>query len=196
MALKIMSEGVGIRSTARILELDVNTVQEWLMKGSEHMEAISHYMIHELHIPQVQVDEMWAILGKRDELAPQKRNNRWVWSAIDPQSKLLLVLQTSQQSASAIAHANPNEGQWFAKAVGTENSSYGSWHHRPHLHNGGIAYVSCSTISSASSEENSCTADSWSCIADSWSIALSLSHGRKKCAFDAEMKRVDCRIAR
>ena len=56
MALKIMSEGVGIRSTARILELDVNTVQEWLRKGSEHMEAISHYMIHELHIPQVQVE--------------------------------------------------------------------------------------------------------------------------------------------
>ena len=56
MALKIMSEGVGIRSTARILELDVNTVQEWLRKGSEHMEA----MIHELHIPQVQ----WMRCGR------------------------------------------------------------------------------------------------------------------------------------
>ena len=98
MALKIMSEGVGIRSTARILELDVNTVQEWLMKGSEHMEAISHYMIHDLHIPQVQVDEMWAILGKRDDLAPQKRNNRWVWTAIDPQSKLLLDFLIADRS--------------------------------------------------------------------------------------------------
>jgi len=65
MALKIMSEGVGIRSTARILELDVNTVQDWLSQSAEHMEAISRYMINELHIPQVQVDELWAILGKR-----------------------------------------------------------------------------------------------------------------------------------
>ena len=84
MALKIMSEGVGIQSTTRILDLDANTVQDWLSQAAEHMEAISHYMIHDLHIPQVQVDELWAILGKRDELSPQKRNTCWVWTAIDP----------------------------------------------------------------------------------------------------------------
>ena len=107
MALKIMSEGVGIRSTARILELDVNTVQDWLSQSAEHMEAISRYMINELNIPQVQVDELWAILGKRDELAPQKRNTCWVWTAIDPQSKLLLdflIADRSLESAQIFIH--------------------------------------------------------------------------------------------
>jgi hypothetical protein len=63
LALKI--EGVGIRSTARILDLDVNTVQDWLKKGSGHMEAVSNYLMRELNLSQVQVDELWALLGER-----------------------------------------------------------------------------------------------------------------------------------
>ena len=185
-------------------------------------------MIHELHIPQVQVDELWAIPGKRDELASQKRNTRWIWSATDPESKLwlgFLIADRSLEATQVFIHQiaqllapgciplflsdrwKPyaiailtHFGHWvdisseygrrrlprwmllpalaYAQVVKRRVRKrlvsvkykvvYGSWHHRPHLDNGGIAYVSCSTISSASSEENSC-------IADSWSIALSLS---------------------
>jgi hypothetical protein len=83
LALKIMSAGVGIQSTSRILDLDANTVQDWLKQGAEHMEVISRYLIRELNLSQVQVDELWSLLGERNELAPQKRNTRWVWSAMD-----------------------------------------------------------------------------------------------------------------
>ncbi len=101
MALKIMSEGVGIQSTARILDLDANTVQDWLKQGSEHMETISRYLIRELNLSQVQVDELWALLGERDELALQKRNTRWVWSAIDSASKLWLGFLIADRSLEA-----------------------------------------------------------------------------------------------
>ena len=74
-ALKVMAEGLGIRSTARALDLDANTVQDWLKQGAKHMEAVSDYLMRELNLSQVQVDELWALLGERDELAPQKRNN-------------------------------------------------------------------------------------------------------------------------
>ena len=80
LALKVMSEGLGIQSTARALDVDANTVQDWLKQGAENMEAISRYLIHELNLSQVQVDELWSLLGERDELAPHKRNNRWIWS--------------------------------------------------------------------------------------------------------------------
>jgi len=101
MALKIMSEGVGIRSTARILDLDANTVQDWLEQGAKHIEAISNHLIHNLHLNQVQVDELWSLLGKRDELAPQQRNNRWIWSAIDSESKLWLGFVIGDRSLEA-----------------------------------------------------------------------------------------------
>ncbi len=107
LALKIMSEGVGIQSTARILDLDANTVQDWLKQGAEHMEAVSNYLIRELNLSQVQVDELWALLGERDELVPQKRNIRWIWSAIDPQSKLwlgFLIADRSQEAAQVFIH--------------------------------------------------------------------------------------------
>ena len=83
-ALKALAEGLGIQATARVLDVDAETVQDWLSQAAEHMEAISRYLIHELHLSQVQVDELWSLLGERDELTPQKRNTRWIWSAIDP----------------------------------------------------------------------------------------------------------------
>ena len=107
MALKIMSEGVGIRSTSRILDLDANTVQDWLKQGAEHMDAISGYLIRELNLTQLQVDELWSLLGKRDELAPQKRHTPWVWIATDPESKLwldFLIADRSLESAQVFIH--------------------------------------------------------------------------------------------
>jgi len=56
-ALKALAEGLGIQ-TARVLDVDADTVQDWLSQAAEHMEAISRYLIHELHLNQVQVDEL------------------------------------------------------------------------------------------------------------------------------------------
>ena len=72
--------------------------------------------------------------------------------------------------------------------MGATNTGYGSRHHRPCVEHGGAPFVSCSTMASASAEENSS-------IADSWSIALSLSRKGKKRTFDAEMKPVECKVA-
>ena len=102
-----MAEGLGIQSTARALDVDANTVQDWLSQAAEHMEAVSNYLMRELNLSQVRVDELWALLGKRDELAPQKRNTRWVWSATDPESKLwlgFLIADRSLESAQVFIH--------------------------------------------------------------------------------------------
>jgi hypothetical protein len=68
---------LSIQATARVLDVDADTVQDWLAQAAEHMEAISRYLIHDLHLSQVQVDELWSLLGERDELGPQKRNTRY-----------------------------------------------------------------------------------------------------------------------
>ena len=60
-ALKVMAEGLCIRSTARALDLDANTVQDWLKQGAEHTEAVSNYLIRELNLTQLQVDELWSV---------------------------------------------------------------------------------------------------------------------------------------
>ena len=58
-----LAEGLGIRGTARVFELDPNTVLEWLVEAAEHLKAFSGYFLCELHINQVQLDELYAVLS-------------------------------------------------------------------------------------------------------------------------------------
>jgi len=83
-ALKALAEGLDIQATARVFEVEPDTVQDWLNQAAGHMEAVSRYLLHDLHLSQVQVDELWALLGLRQEKS--MRNCRWVWSAVDPVS--------------------------------------------------------------------------------------------------------------
>lgn len=100
-ALKALAEGLDIRATARVFEVDPNTVETWLRQAAEHMKAISHYLLHDLHLTQVQVDELWALLGKRDVAGQNQKKSRavrWVWAGIDPVSKLLLAYVVGDRS--------------------------------------------------------------------------------------------------
>ncbi len=93
LALKALAEGLDIRATARVFDLDANTVERWLGQAAEHMEAVSTYLIHDLELTQVQVDELWVLLGRRDNNeaeAGKQRGKRWVWAGMDPVSKLML----------------------------------------------------------------------------------------------------------
>jgi IS1 family transposase len=95
-ALKALAEGLDLRATARVFEVDPNTIETWLRQAAEHMEAVSHCLIHDLQLTQVQVDELWALLGRQDRAEPSQnakrsRAVRWVWVGIDPVSKLMLA---------------------------------------------------------------------------------------------------------
>jgi hypothetical protein len=37
-----LAEGLGIRGTARVFEIDPNTVLEWLVEAAEQLKAFSH----------------------------------------------------------------------------------------------------------------------------------------------------------
>jgi hypothetical protein len=58
-----LAEGLGIRGTARVFEIDPNTVLEWLVEAAEQLKAFSGYFLCELHLNQVQLDELYAVLS-------------------------------------------------------------------------------------------------------------------------------------
>jgi hypothetical protein len=58
-----LAEGLGIRGTARVFEIDPNTVLQWLVETAEQLKAFSVYFLHELQINQVQLDELYAVLN-------------------------------------------------------------------------------------------------------------------------------------
>jgi transposase-like protein len=48
-----LAEGLGIRGTARVFEIDPNTVLGWLVEAAEQLQAFSAYFLHALPIEQV-----------------------------------------------------------------------------------------------------------------------------------------------
>jgi hypothetical protein len=64
-----LAEGNGIRATARIKKVDKDTVTSWLDKASQHVEAVSRYLMVNLHCEAVQLDEFWSFVKKRKHAA-------------------------------------------------------------------------------------------------------------------------------
>ena len=60
--LACLAEGLGIRATARVFEVAPNTVLDWLVEAADHLRAFSAYFLCDLHVKQVQLDELYAVL--------------------------------------------------------------------------------------------------------------------------------------
>jgi transposase-like protein len=50
-----LAEGLGMRATARVFEVDPKTVLRWLGEAAEPLRALSPYFRHELRLHQVQL---------------------------------------------------------------------------------------------------------------------------------------------
>jgi hypothetical protein len=111
-----LAEGLGIRGTARVFEIDPNTVLGWLVEAAEQLHAFSAYFLHELHLNQVQLDELYAVLravrdgdvSETEAIERLSRSPHWVWTAIDPETKLLLSIQVGDRTL-AMAQAVPHQ---------------------------------------------------------------------------------------
>jgi hypothetical protein len=60
--LMCLAEGLGIRATARVFEVEANTVLHWLGEAAEQLRAFSAYVLCHVHVEQVQLDELYAVL--------------------------------------------------------------------------------------------------------------------------------------
>jgi len=104
--LACWAEGLGMRATARVFEVEPNTVLHWLVEAAEQLRAFSCYFLCDLHVRQIQLDELYAVLSavKGGELSEDEairrlsRSPQWVWTAMDPETKLLLVIEVGTRT--------------------------------------------------------------------------------------------------
>jgi IS1 family transposase len=113
--LACLAEGLGIRATARVFEVDPNTVLHWLVEAAAHLRAFARYFLCDVHVEQLQLDELYAVLRdlKAGEISDNEaierldRSPYWVWTAMDPTSKLLVVVEVGSRTlamAQSVAH--------------------------------------------------------------------------------------------
>src|SRR5712692_659556 len=101
-----LAEGLGIRGTARVFEVDPNTVLHWLVEAAEQLRAFAQYFLHDLHLTQVQLDELYAVLGdvktgalgEAEAIERLDRFPHWVWVAMDPESKVILTIDVGERT--------------------------------------------------------------------------------------------------
>ena len=63
--------------------------------SAEHLEAFSRYLLREVYVEQVQIDELFALLSavkdgevtEAEAIKRRSRSPRWVWVAMEPLSE-------------------------------------------------------------------------------------------------------------
>lgn len=66
------AEGVGVRATARLLELDKDTVNRVILRAGEHCARVLSDLLTSLELTEAQLDELWSFVKKRKILAAPK----------------------------------------------------------------------------------------------------------------------------
>jgi IS1 family transposase len=114
-AIAALAEGLGIRAVARVFEVDPNTVLLWLVEAADHLEAFSRHFLSDVHVEQIQLDELFALLSavkdgvvtEAEALKRLSRSPHWVWTAMDPVTKLLLTIDMGDRTlamAQSVVH--------------------------------------------------------------------------------------------
>lgn len=93
--VKALAEGLSIRATGRLIEVDKDTVQHWLPLLGQHCQGVMSYFFRNLHLAECQLDELWTFIYKKEaHLTPLEKlqelyGDAWVWIAFSPVYKLV-----------------------------------------------------------------------------------------------------------
>ena len=104
--LACLAEGLGLRATARVFEVAPDTVLHWLVEAAEQLRVFTSHFLCEVHVQQLQLDELYAVLSavkdgemrEAEAIHRLSRSPHWVWTAIDPVTKLLLAIDVGERT--------------------------------------------------------------------------------------------------
>jgi transposase-like protein len=68
------AEGVGVRATARLLNLNKDTVNRVILRAGEHCQFVLSSLLRSLKLKETQLDELWAFVKKRKVLVNKSLN--------------------------------------------------------------------------------------------------------------------------
>ena len=101
MALKMLLVRVDLAGICFVLGVTEETVLDWLHRASKKAAEINVHLLRELPVTQVQLDEMWNFIERKqadgsspDGEAPASSEDgrQWLWVSFDPQFRLLLAV--------------------------------------------------------------------------------------------------------
>jgi len=146
MAVRALAEGHSIRATARIVQVDKDTVCAWLDRAAQPCRLVMLYLWSDLHVIECQRDELWSFVHTKQHNMPFARlydetyGDAWVWVAFAPVWRLVVAFvigKRTQQSADLllerVLHATDEHIPFFTSDQLPEYRrallhAYGLWH--------------------------------------------------------------------
>jgi IS1 family transposase len=99
--LSALAEGLTIGAAVRVFGHREATSTRWRDRAAVQAERLHRHVLHDLQLPQVQLDAVRVRLRRRSQLT-------WLWLALDPRTKLIPALALgprTQQPAHSLVHA-------------------------------------------------------------------------------------------
>ncbi len=93
--IRQLAEGASIRTVGRNIEVDKDTVCNWLPRVGRHCLHLIDYFFRHLHLTECQLDELWTFVYKKEEhltafeKLARRYGDTWIWTAFDPVHKLV-----------------------------------------------------------------------------------------------------------
>ncbi|OPY80943.1 MAG: IS1 transposase [Syntrophorhabdus sp. PtaU1.Bin058] len=94
MVIKGLVEGASIRSIERMTGVHRDTIMRLMVKVGKNCEKLMNESMHNLKCENIQVDEIWCFVGKKQRHLTVNDNmeelgDQWVFVALDADSKLI-----------------------------------------------------------------------------------------------------------
>jgi IS1 family transposase len=96
-AVRALAEGNALRTTARIVQVDKDTVCAWLHRVAYHCRTLMLYCWRDLHVSACQRDALWSFVPTKEAHLPGAKiycdtyGDAWVWIAFAPVWRLVLA---------------------------------------------------------------------------------------------------------
>ena len=109
IAMRALAEGNSLRGTGRIVDVDKDTICDWVDRAGRHGRAVTTYLFDTLHITECQVDELWSFVRKKEahlsvaEKVLALYGDAWVWIAFAPAWRLVAAFVVGKRDQE---HAN------------------------------------------------------------------------------------------
>ena len=124
-AVRALAEGNALRATARIVQVDKDTVCAWLDRVARHSRVVMLSLWHNLHVWACQLDELWGSSTPKRRLPGAKLycatyGDAWVWMAFAPVWRLVLAFVIGKRDQAnadlllaRVAHVTDNHIPFF-----------------------------------------------------------------------------------
>jgi IS1 family transposase len=107
--MRTLAEGNSLRGTGRTVDVDKDTICDWVDRAGRPCRAVTTYLFDTLYITECQGDELWSFVRKKEahltvaEKGLALYGEAWVWIAFAPAWRLGAAVVVGKRDQ---AHAN------------------------------------------------------------------------------------------